>query len=96
MNTTSYVFCAYSFLTGSGRDFLVLNRDLTITATSSDSRECFNITIIDDSIIEDTEFFRLSLISTSDNVTVLSSLATVFLRDNDGRYECMEFKNRST
>lgn len=96
MNTTSYVFCAYSFLTGGGRDFLVLNRDLTITATSSDSWKCFNITIIDDSIIEDTEFFRLSLISTSDNVTVLSSRATVFLRDNDGRYECTEFKNRST
>ena len=90
---SSYVvngsFCMYSFLncTGGGRDFLVLDQDLTISAASNGSRECFNITIIDDSIIEDTEFFRVSLTSTSNDVIVTSSLATVWITDNDGRFQ---------
>ena len=71
--------------TGGGRDFLVLDQDFTITPSSNGSRECFNITIIDDSIIEDTEFFRVSLTSTSNNVIVTSSSATVWITDNDGR-----------
>ena len=78
----------YSFLncTGGGRDFLVLNQDLTITAASNGSRECFDITIIDDSIIEDTESFQVSLTSATENVVVTnSSSATVRITDNDGR-----------
>lgn len=77
----------YSFLncTGGGRDFLVLNQDLTITAASNGSRECFDITIIDDSIIEDTESFRVSLTSATENVVVPNSFATVRITDNDGR-----------
>ena len=78
----------YSFLncTGGGRDFLVLNQDLTITAASNGSRECFDITIIDDSIIEDTESFQVSLTSATENVVVTnSSSATVRIIDNDGR-----------
>ena len=77
----------YLFLncTGGGRDFLVLNQDLTITAASNGSRECFDITIIDDSIIEDTESFRVSLTSATENVVVTNSFATVRITDNDGR-----------
>ena len=78
----------YLFLncTGGGRDFLVLNQDLTITAASNGSRECFDITIIDDSIIEDTESFQVSLTSATENVVVTnSSSATVRITDNDGR-----------
>ena len=80
MHTGLLLNCA-----GGGRDFLVLDQDLTITPASNGSQECFNITIIDDSIIEDTEFFRVSLTSTRHNVIVTSSLATVWITDNDGR-----------
>ena len=77
--------CTLLDCTGGGRDFLVLNQDLTITAASNESRGCFNITIIDDSTIEDTESFQVSLTNTSDNVIVTNSFATIWITDNDGR-----------
>ena len=80
--------------TGGGRDFLVLDQDLTITAASNGSRECFNITIIDDSTIEDAEFFRVSLITTSDDVIVTNSFATVWITDNDGRCQYQSLNSR--
>ena len=83
----------YSFLhyTGGGIDFLVLNRNLTLTATSNGSRGCFGIAIIDDAILEDTEFFLVSLMNSGDMVVVTNPFATVILVDNDGKCEvcCM-------
>ena len=83
---TTHGVCTLLNCTGNGRDFIILNQDLTITATSNGSRGCFNITIIDDSTIEDTESFQVSLTSTSDDVAVANSLATIWITDNDGRY----------
>ena len=90
---TASSYNTYSFLryTGGGIDFLVLNRNLTLTATSNGSRGCFDIAIIDDTIFEDTEFFQVSLMNSSNMVIVTNSFATVTLVDNDGKCEvrCM-------
>lgn len=84
-----YIFLLH--YTGGGIDFLVLNRNLTLTATSNGSRGCFDIAIIDDTIFESTESFLVSLMNSSDMVVVTNRFATVILVDNDGKCEvcCM-------
>ena len=91
MTSSSYNTYFFLHYTGGGIDFLVLNRNLTLTATSNGSRGCFDIEIIDDTIFEDTESFQVSLMNSSDMVIVTNSFATVTLADNDGKYEvhCM-------
>ena len=57
------------------------------TSDPSAHRQCFNVTIIDDGVIEDTERFSLtlSLASTTVPVLVIPNTSEVAIEDRDGR-----------
>ena len=57
--------------------------DISLTFDhGSSNRQCFNIVILDDTIFEGKENFMLAL--DSDNTTVTTINATVFIREDDG------------
>ena len=66
-------------------DFGELNPPATLTFTSTQSRDCANIGIIDDNLIESTESFTVTLSSTNFQVNILNSNALVFIADNDSK-----------
>ena len=57
------------------------------TSDPTTHRQCFNVTITDDLVLEDTEFFSLSLSLAGGStipVTISPSVSTVEITDNDG------------
>ena len=77
-----------------GQDYFVvtLNRDLE----SAISRVCASFGAFDDivgEVLEDLEFYQISLTTPEDDAVVdpALSLAIVFIRDNDGRLQSYSF-----
>ena len=66
-------------------DFGVLNPPAVFTFTSSQSVDCTQITIVNDNVVEATEFFSVSLDSTNPQVVIGISTASVFIADDDGK-----------
>ena len=57
------------------------------TSDPSTHRQCFNVTIIDDSNLEDTERFSFNLTLVGDStvpINVIPNVSTVEITDNDG------------
>ena len=57
------------------------------TSDPSTHRQCFNVTIIDDEALEDTETFSLTLTSSGDSnvpIIVMPDLSNVEITDRDG------------
>ena len=69
------------YFAGNGIDY----EDYSIEETLVSNRQCENISLIDDTEIEDTEQFILngSFLVPSGNITFDPSLAVVFIEDND-------------
>ena len=65
-------------------DFGEFNPPAVLTFTSTQQRACANIVIIDDNIIEQLEFFTVTLSSTNFQVNILIRNALVIIADNDG------------
>ena len=63
------------------RDFTAVSLPLRIE--TSQSKACMNVTIDDDSIVEDEESFKVVVSSTDQNVDVGLSTTTVTILDND-------------
>ena len=59
---------------------------MPFTSDPSTHRQCFNVTIIDDLVLEDTEIFSLILIPGDSNVpvTISPDESDVDIIDNDG------------
>ena len=79
-----------------GQDYFVLT--LSGDLESAISRVCASFGTIDDTIIvgkvlEDLEFYQISLTTPEENAVVdpALSLANVFIRDNDGRLQSYSF-----
>lgn len=49
---------------------------------------CFNLQsiVFDDDIIEDTEYFIITIQETYPSITIESGITTVYIEDNDGMY----------
>lgn len=62
-------------------DYVAVSR--TVVLTSSISRSCVNVMILDDFDVEDRESFRLELSTSTPSVIVTVPSATVFIDDND-------------
>ena len=69
-------------VTGSGIDY----EDYFLQETLASTRQCENISLVDDNEIEDTEQFNLTgqFLFPSGNLTFNPSVALVFIEDNDG------------
>ena len=64
-----------------GLDYQDTRQNLTFTSEGSQS---VSISILDDTVVEDTESFQ-ALLSSSDNFVLIGEdLADVFIQDNDG------------
>ena len=66
-------------------DFGELNPPAVLTFTSTQFRDCANIAIVDDNLIEGPETFNVILSSNNFQVNILSSTALVIIADNDSK-----------
>lgn len=69
-----------------GEDYDDLTENFSLTPTNSS--QCFNITIIDDSILELTEYFRVTLEAVGDlpqNASLNCTQARVDIADNESK-----------
>ena len=80
----------FSFLSDSSdyEEITTSNNPLVpFTSDPSTHRQCFNVTIIDDEALEDTETFSLTLTSSGDSnvpVVVMPDVSNVEITDRDG------------
>ena len=89
-NTHVYIYHMHTHFIVSNDDYASVSMTLS-TFTSQRPRQCFNVSIINDAIVEQTEEFtaRLTLIPTSvttitaDRIIVDPSETTVQITDND-------------
>jgi hypothetical protein len=82
-----YHFALYA---GGGVDY----EDFIMPVQFQSDRECVNITIVNDSLVEDTEqfFFEGTLFPTGANLTFDPSLAVVFIIDHSGASQIISSK----
>ena len=66
-------------------DFGELNPPAVLSFTNTQSRDCANIQIVDDNIIETLESFNVILSSDNFQVNIINNIAPVFITDNDGK-----------
>ena len=55
-----------------------------VTFNVGTNQVCINVMIFNDNILENDEFFTVSLASLSTGVSILTGSSTVEIRDNDG------------
>ena len=72
----------YLLVLVAGRDYNASNT--TLTFTSSSTEQCDNITILNDNIREDSEYFFVHLATSDSYVNLLHSYSTVTILDDDG------------
>ena len=72
----------YLLVLAAGRDYSASNT--TLTFTSSNTEPCVYITILNDDIREDSEYFFVRLATSDSYVNLLHSYSTVTILDNDG------------
>ena len=78
-----FIYCI--FFTAS-EDYVGIAPSLTFTPTG-DTVICHNITIVDDSLVEDTQVFLAALETADSSVRLLPDIATISIVDNDGKVE---------
>ena len=66
-------------------DFGELNPPAILTFTNTQQRICTIVAIIDDSIIEGSETFTVTLSATNFQVNILTSSSLVIIADNEGK-----------
>ena len=64
----------------------------TVTFGATASQACVNISIVDDTIVESTESFRVIFSVPSDINMATPSMSTVTILDDDGKWYCEEIK----
>ena len=85
---TTLSFCDYALVNlyllvlVAGRDYNASNT--TLTFTSSNTEPCDYITILNDNIREDSEYFFVHLATSDSYVNLLHSYSTVTILDDDG------------
>ena len=82
----SNYFFIQTYSAGSPMDYLSLSQVLVFQPC--DTRQCVNVSIVDDSVLEETEFFNATLASNAGldpRITLNPVTAVVNILDNDGR-----------
>ena len=71
------------FLSAEKSDYDRLSNDVTLSDTAT--QQCVSLDIVDDSVLEDTEFLTvsLSLLGKQDSVSLSPPTATIFITDDD-------------
>ena len=62
-----------------------MTTDLIFNTANSDRPQTVTICIIADDILEDSEFFKLTLTTTDSNVILVPNSATITIEDMDGK-----------
>ena len=63
---------------------------MTFTLFKDNTRECFNVDILDNDISEPEEKFLVMLATGDPQVDLLPDTATITIIDNDGKYQFQE------
>ena len=77
----------YPVLPTGGIDYTELSAVITLSATASE--DCVSIGVVDDSVLEETEFLTvtLSLIRELNSVQLTEHTATILITDDDGKWD---------
>ena len=59
---------------------------MTVTFQAGDDTATVEVTILDDTIIEESEIFTASLSTTESNVMLGDDIATITILDDDGKF----------
>ena len=71
--------------TGSGDDYIQLVPESAILTFSAVSTECINVTVLNDTLIEGSEEFDVSIVGSA-FANVLNRVATVTITDDDSEW----------
>ena len=66
-----------------GEDYSPLNNSEVMY--SSENMQCWNVTLVDDCDLEETETFIVSISSRDSIVYILEDTATIFIMDNESK-----------
>ena len=83
---TSCVYVYFSFYPA-GMDYTAINTILTFSV--SVPTQVVTIPILEDQIVEYSEYFRVTLTTIDSAVTLNSQTATVYIRDNDSKLQAI-------
>ena len=59
---------------------------MTVTFQAGDDTATVEVTILDDTIIEESEIFTAALSTTESNVMLSDDIATITILDDDGKF----------
>ena len=62
-------------------DYIALSQELTFNPGDPMTQQCVNITIVDDTAVESSEFFSVRVTST---LLATSPMVTILINDDDG------------
>ena len=62
-------------------DYIALSRELTFNSGDPMTQQCVNITIVDDTAVESSEFFSIQVTST---LLATSRMVSIIINDDDG------------
>jgi len=79
--------CIPSIFYSDTEDFVPAALEGTFVPAMADEAVCFNVTIMDDTMVESTESFLVNFMS-SDSAYLSSGLATISILDNEGDTPC--------
>ena len=75
----------YDFISPAGSDYTPVTTDLTFNSGNANMTETVTLPILDDLILEDSEFFNVTLTTNNSNVIFLPELATVTIQDVESK-----------
>ena len=81
------IICIPSIFYSDTEDFVPAALEGTFVPAMADEAVCFNVTIMDDTMVESTESFLVNFMS-SDSAYLSGGLATISILDNEGDTPC--------
>lgn len=82
-------FFVYFFIIAGAGDYTSISRSLTFTPGTGSQQQCTDITILDDSVVENTENFLITLSTLEDDTQHVDfnslNSATVLITNNDSK-----------
>ena len=83
----SYSWMFANFISPAGGDYTPVNTELTFSSTNADVPQNVTIFILDDLLLEDSEYFNVTLTRASSSA-ILTDSFTVIIEDEDSKLNC--------